>query len=586
MSYTIQIDSHGKSLSAQKGDLLVDKIQQAGINLSVTCNKKGLCGKCLVEIVDGNLPPPNEQEKYLMEQKNYPQNFRLACSYRIADDVRIKIPEESIIKDVLVLTSGLQSIVSVDPAVKKFHLFLQRPEISSPFSLMEIFERQLKQKRIQAPFGLMKDMGKILDKCRFNVTAVMYKNKELLNLEPRDTQAQNYGLAIDVGTTTVALEIVNLNTGETTGTSAALNSQSIHGADVISRISYVFQDPKRLDKLRDEIRGTLNSMIDKLLKKTKIAPSNVYDIALAGNTAMNHLLLGLPVDTLALAPFNSVYTFLPELSSRNLGFRINPYGKVYVAPNIKSFVGGDISAGLVASDLANKKGIYLYIDLGTNGEIVLKNEKDLIATSTAAGPAFEGMNITCGMLALPGAIYKAEYSKKLKTYTLQNKPALGICGTGLIDLVAILLEQGKISPSGKLNDREQKIHIKDNIFLSQNDVREIQLACAAIKTGIKMILEEFHLTKEELDGIYIAGAFGNYLNIENAMKIGLLPRIDENNIFFIGNASLAGAKTFLISATSRKVIEALVKKIRFISLASRPSFQQNFVEAIEFSQGL
>jgi len=216
----------------------------------------------------------------------------------------------------------------------------------------------------------------------------------------------------------------------------------------------------------------------------------------------------------------------------------------------------------------------------------LKNEKDLIATSTAAGPAFEGMNITCGMLALPGAIYKAEYSKKLKTYTLQNKPALGICGTGLIDLVAILLEQGKISPSGKLNDREQKIHIKDNIFLSQNDVREIQLACAAIKTGIKMILEEFHLTKEELDGIYIAGAFGNYLNIENAMKIGLLPRIDENNIFFIGNASLAGAKTFLISATSRKVIEALVKKIRFISLASRPSFQQNFVEAIEFSQGL
>ncbi len=451
---------------------------------------------------------------------------------------------------------------------------------------MEIFERQLKQKRIQAPFGLLRDMGKTLEKCRFDVTAVVYKDKELLNLEPRDTQALNYGLAIDIGTTTVALEIVNLNTGETTGTSAAMNSQSIHGADVVSRISYAFQDPNRLDKLRDEIRGTLNSMIGEVLKKTKIAPSNVYDIAVAGNTAMNHFFLGLPVDTLALTPFNSVFTFLPELSSRDLGFRINPYGKVYVAPNIKSFVGGDISAGLVASDLANKKGIFLYIDLGTNGEIVLKNEKDLIATSTAAGPAFEGMNISCGMLAQPGAIYKAEYGKKFKTFTLQNRPALGICGTGLIDLIAILLEQGKIFPSGKLNHKEQKIHIKDNIFLSQNDVREIQLACAAIKTGIKMILEEYHLTKEQLDGIYIAGAFGNYLNIENTMKIGLLPRIDKDKIAFIGNASLAGAKTLLISSPARKVIEALVKKIRFISLASRHSFQQNFVEAIEFGQGL
>jgi uncharacterized 2Fe-2S/4Fe-4S cluster protein (DUF4445 family) len=586
MSYTIHIDSHGKSLSAQKGDLLVDKILHAGINLSVACDKKGLCGKCLVEIVDGNLSPPNEQEKYLMEQKNYPQNFRLACSYRITGNVRIKIPEESITKDMLVLTSGLRSSVSVDSAVKKFHLQLPRPEISSPLSLMEILKRRLKEKRIQAPFGLMRDMGKILEKSRFDLTAVMYKNKELLNLEPRDTQSLNYGLAIDIGTTTVALEIVNLNTGETIGTSTALNSQSIHGADVVSRISYAYQDPNKLYKLRDEIRGTLNSMINNLLKKTKTAPSNVYDITVAGNTAMNHLFLGLSVDTLALAPFNSVFDCLPELSSRDLGFRINPYGKVYVAPNIKSFVGGDISAGLVASDLANKKGIYLYIDLGTNGEIVLKNEKDLIATSTAAGPAFEGMNISCGMLAQPGAIYKAEYGKKLKIYTLRNRPALGICGTGLIDLVAILLEQGKISPSGKLNDREQKIHIKENIFLSQNDVREIQLACAAIKTGIKMILEEFHLTKEELHGIYIAGAFGNYLNIENAMKIGLLPRIDEDKIAFIGNASLAGAKTLLISAPSRKVIEALVKKIRFISLASRPSFQQNFVEAIEFSQRL
>jgi uncharacterized 2Fe-2S/4Fe-4S cluster protein (DUF4445 family) len=256
---------------------------------------------------------------------------------------------------------------------------------------------------------------------------------------------------------------------------------------------------------------------------------------------------------------------------------------VYISPNIKSFVGGDISAGLIASDLAHKKGTYLFIDLGTNGEIVLKTEKEIIVTSTAAGPAFEGMRISCGMLALPGAIYKAKHVDKLQTFTLGKKPAKGICGTGLIDLIAIFLETGKLSSNGRINGRQKKIIIKDKVHISQNDVREMQLACAAVKTGIKMMLEEHHLTSDQLDGIYIAGAFGNYLNIKNGMKIGLLPQIDEEKIIFVGNAALAGAKTLLLSVTSRNSVENLVRKIRFVSLASRPSFQKKFVDALEFS---
>jgi uncharacterized 2Fe-2S/4Fe-4S cluster protein (DUF4445 family) len=586
MPYTISIESHKKTLLGNRGELLADVIQKAGIHLSVYCDRKGLCGKCFVEIIEGKIPAPSEHEQYLIDQKEHPPNYRLACIHRIKGNMRIKVPEESILKEAVVLTTGLRSSVPVHPAVKKIHLLLRRPEIASPFSLMEILERHLKQKRLLAPARLMRNMNRILEKNNYDVTLVTYKDKELLDIEPQNRQALAYGLAIDIGTTTLVLELLNLITGETMGILTSLNSQSIRGSDVVSRISYAFKDKKRLNKLRDQIREDINSMIEELLKKTKIDPANVYDIVVAGNTAMNHFFLGLPVDTLALAPYNSVFSCLAEISSRELGFHVNTNAKVYVAPNIKSFVGGDISAGLTASDLAHKKGVYLFIDLGTNGEIVLKTEKNIIATSTAAGPAFEGMKISCGMLALPGAIYKAKFADRLRTYTLGKMPARGICGTGLIDLIAIFLEQGKLSPSGKIQNKIKKIIVKDKIFISQNDIREMQLACAAIKTGIKMMLEEHHLTKDQLDGIYIAGAFGNYLNIKNSMKIGLLPPIDEDKIIFIGNASLAGAKNLLVSAESRKNVENLVRKIRFVSLASRPSFQQIFLEALAFGSSL
>jgi uncharacterized 2Fe-2S/4Fe-4S cluster protein (DUF4445 family) len=297
---------------------------------------------------------------------------------------------------------------------------------------------------------------------------------------------------------------------------------------------------------------------------------------------MNHLLLGLPVKSLALSPYQSVFSSLPELSSVDLEFKINRQGKVYISPNIKSFVGGDISAGLAASDLENREGNLLFIDLGTNGEIVLKTEEGFLASSTAAGPAFEGMNISCGMLALPGAIYRAEFKNQLVFSTIKNKPALGICGTGLIDLIAIFLNEGKITPQGKIKDDRQKIRISDNISITQKDVREMQLAIAAIKCGIKMILLKRQLQFEDIDGIFIAGAFGNYLNIENSMRIGLLPHIDETKVRFIGNSSIAGAKGFLLSMPARKRIESLVKNIQFFSLASDPLFQKHFIEAIEF----
>ena len=582
MKYSLKIISHDKTIKTAKNDLLADKIQEAGINLSAYCSKRGLCGKCFVEIIDGKLPPPLEKENFFLKQKKLSKNHRLACLYKIQGDLSVKVPQESLIQETIILTTGIQQQFLIDPPVKKYHLQLAKPRISAPDSIAELFQTYLRERNLNFPLNLLKKLPDILERNRYDITVVMHKENEILNVERGDTTKYNFGLAIDIGTTTLVVELVDLNTGETRDTSTALNSQVKFGADVISRISYAFHSQKNLEELRNSIIKTLNKMITQLLKRNRIDPDFVYEIAAAGNTSMNHLLLGVPVETLAMAPYNSVFTFLPELSSQDLGFKINKYGKVYIAPNIQSFVGGDVSSGLTATNLENKKGNFLFIDLGTNGEIVLKKGNKFIATSTAAGPAFEGTNISCGMLALPGAIYKAEQKDRLRLFTIRNKPGSGICGTGLIDLIAVFLDKGIISSKGTIQAKTKKIHITGSIYITQKDVREAQLAIAAIKTGIRMILEESNMTLEQLNGIFIAGAFGNYLNIKNSMKIGLLPQINQKKVIFIGNSSLAGAKSLLLSLQTRKKIESMVKKIQYISLATKPSFQDYFINALEF----
>ncbi|MCK4814770.1 DUF4445 domain-containing protein [bacterium] len=584
MAYKVKILSHGKTLPARENELLADKIQKAGINLSTYCDKRGLCGKCFVEIREGKLPPLKEREKFLLKHKKLTMNYRLACLYKINSDLSIDIPEDSIVQEMFILKTGIESPVEFDPSVKKYHLQLKKPAISNPYSFSELLDIYFREKNLIIPLNLLKKLQDIVERSSFNITAVVYNDNEILNIEANNTLNRNFGIAIDLGTTTVVVELVDLNTGESIDILTAANSQMKYGSDVISRISFAISEPKNMDKLKDSILKTLNQMVKQILEKNHIDSSYVYEIVVAGNTSMNHFLLGMPVKSLAQTPFNPVFTRLPELSGQNLGFEINKNGKVYVVPNIKSFVGGDVSAGIIASNLASRKGNYLFIDLGTNGEIVLKTEKRFVATSTAAGPAFEGMNISCGTLASPGAIYKAEYKNRLDLFTIGNKRATGICGTGLIDLIALFLDKGKISPSGTIRNGRKIIPITGNIYIAQKDVRELQLAVAAIRTGIRMILKEYDLKKDKLDGIFIAGAFGNYLNIKNSMRIGLLPNIDEEKVIFIGNSSLAGAKAMLISKPARNKIRSLIKKIQYLSLATNPLFQKYFLEALEFKE--
>jgi len=582
MADTIRILSHGRTITAEKKEILAEKIREAGIPLNLYCNKRGLCGKCFVEIVAGRRPDAGDRERFWLEEKGLDPAHRLSCQYEIDGDLEINVPVSSTHEDVPILPSIPHSFVSPNPAVRKYYLELGKPEISSPDSLFERILSGLGLEHMKIQPEILRELALTLEKAGYRTTVVVHLEKEVLAVEPGKTLDRNFGLAIDVGTTTLVMELVDVESGKVLDLEAALNSQSARGADVISRITYALADKKNTQELRGLALETLNQMIRRLLVRNRIPAASVYETVVSGNTAMNHLLLGVPLDTLARAPYHAVFSCLPALEAKDVGLGIYPRGKVYVAPNIKSFVGGDISSGLLASGLADRSGNYLFIDLGTNGEIVLKTGEGLMATSTAAGPAFEGMNISCGLPALPGAVYKAEDTGALRVFTIGNRPPLGVCGTGLIDLAAVFLERGEIAPGGAIRNTGKTLAVAADIALTQDDIRQLQLACAAIKSGIQLMLKSADLSIQKLDGIYIAGAFGNYLNVKNTMAIGLLPSVEEGKIVFIGNSSLAGARLLLLAKEERAKVESLVGKIRYLSLASDPEFQDHFIQGLEF----
>jgi uncharacterized 2Fe-2S/4Fe-4S cluster protein (DUF4445 family) len=411
---------------------------------------------------------------------------------------------------------------------------------------------------------------------------VFYGEREALDIEAGDTSGQAWGLAVDIGTSTVVVELVDLITGASAGRVSALNSQASYGADVVSRITFAFQNPDNLRRLRKSITHLLNGLTVELAEKAGVPRDRIYEAVVAGNAAMNHFLCGVSVDTLALAPFRAVFSGLLPFPAAEIGLELNPAARVWIVPNIKSFVGGDITAGLVAAALADKPGKALFIDIGTNGEIVLKKGPQFFATSTAAGPAFEGMNISCGMLAVEGAVHRAEWHDGFRLQTIGGGTPHGLCGTGLIDVLAVGLAHDLIRRDGRISGPEKKLRLGEKLSLTQNDIRELQLAAGAVKAGVRLMLKEFDVSLKELDGIYVAGAFGSSLDIRNAKALGLLPAVAEKKILFIGNSSLAGARKLLLSAPERAAAQSLARTVTHVSLAARTDFQEAFVRSLEF----
>jgi uncharacterized 2Fe-2S/4Fe-4S cluster protein (DUF4445 family) len=578
--HVIHIPTLKARLEAPDGALLADVLSSGGIALSLYCGRRGICGKCVVEVRRGKTSPPSESESALLLRKKLSPRHRLACLTRIHGDLEIDLPGGSTQAPVIVLDEGLREPVTPDPAIKKFAIAPPKSSLASPHSLMEAVERAFGGRLSAAP-GVAGKLPEALAGTEGRATIAVLDGRELLDAEPGETEGRCFGIAADIGTSTVVVELIDLVAGRGLGRTAAVNAQVPFGADVVSRISRAFENPGEFAGLTAAIRGQLRVLILGLAESHEVRAEHIYEIVVAGNTAMSHIFFGVPVTTLALAPFHGVFADGPDARAGELGLGVHPRARVYAAPNIQSFVGGDISAGLAAVNMSRRPGRTLFVDLGTNGEIVLKAGRRTTTTSTAAGPAFEGMTISCGMPAFPGAIFQAKWKNGFAVRTIGNVQARGICGTGLIDILALSLRRGFVSPDGRMTGPSKILEVAPDISLSQADVRKLQLAVAAVKSGIRMMLARARLGIGDLDEILVAGAFGVSLDIRNAVAVGLLPDVGESKTVFVGNASLAGARKLLLSLPERRKIEAYARRIGHVSLASEASFQDSFVEALE-----
>jgi uncharacterized 2Fe-2S/4Fe-4S cluster protein (DUF4445 family) len=583
-SFTIEILPEGTKVKARAGELLADALVRAGIPLSLYCHHRGICGKCAVRILSGPLPFPAALEAGLLEGRGLGPDHRLACLYVVRSDATVETLPGSRLEKIAVLEAGLVSAAFIDPAVKKLSFVLQKPTLYSPTAVADLLRIELKSPDLVLPLSVLSKLGGTTLGPSRPVSAVLYDDREVLDIEPEEAGRDAFGLAVDLGTTTIAAELVDLRTGKIVDRAAAVNAQNAYGADVVSRITFAFENPDNLRRLRTAAVQLINDMAGTMCRRSGVPRHQVYDAVVAGNTAMNHILCGVAVDSLALAPFHAVFSHLAPFSASEIGFSLHPQARVYISPNIKSFVGGDITAGLVASEFAAGTGTGLFIDLGTNGEIVLKKGAEFVATSTAAGPAFEGMNISCGMLAAPGAIDRAEWDNGFKLHTVEDLPPQGVCGTGLIDILAGAVARGLLGRDGRIIGPEKRIRLTERLALTQQDVRDVQLAVAAVRSGVQLMLREFRLGPADVDRVLVAGAFGSSLDIDNAVALGLLPDVPAGRIAFIGNASLAGARLLLVSRPARTVAETLAGKISHVSLATRQDFQDEFVRALEFDR--
>jgi uncharacterized 2Fe-2S/4Fe-4S cluster protein (DUF4445 family) len=581
--HSLDILPDGIKVRTRTGELLADALTRAGIPLSLYCHKRGVCGKCAVRIRSGLLPLLEGPEQAVLEKRRLSPDHRLACRLSVRGDMVVEVLPESRLGKITVLEAGLSVPVALDPQVKKLTVTLEKPPLTAPSAVTEVLGSLLGPAGLALPLSALRNIPNLDSSHPQTLTAVLYGDREALDIEAGDTSGRTHGLAIDIGTSTVVAELIDLVNGASLGRASALNSQASYGADVVSRITFAFQNTDNLQRLQQSIVHLLNDLIGELSVKAAVPKDEIYEAVVAGNTAMNHFLCGVSTDSLAVSPFHAVFSSLPPFPAAEIGLELNPAARVYIVPNIKSFVGGDITAGLAAVALADKPGNALFVDIGTNGEIVLKEGRDFVATSTAAGPAFEGMSISCGMLATEGAVHRAEWHHDgFRLQTIGARPPLGICGTGLIDVLALALAHGLLARDGKIAGPEKKLRLGGHLSLNQNDVREIQLAAAAVKTGIRLMLRECDVPLKNLEAIYIAGAFGNSLDIRNAQALALLPGIPGKKIVFIGNSSLAGARKLLLSAPERDAAETLVKSIAHVSLASRPDFQELFVRSLEF----
>ena len=612
-----------KNINVNKETTILEALESVGINIDTPCGGKGICGKCKVLVVEGITTASSIEKKFLSEEE-MGKGFRLACQTKLFKDAIIEIPLEIKLDFEKVYSTNLKGDINhiknnfaIDSNLKKVFLDLRKPSLDDQRSDWQRIKDRLSLSEVENISNLkisietLRKMPNLIRKANFKVTVTILNN-EIIDIENGETTNNSYGIAFDIGTTTVAGYLIDLRTGVELSAVAKTNPQIIYGEDVISRIEFIQRQKNGLEKLQNEVINTLNKIIRETTKKAKIDKKNIYKTVIVGNTCMHHLFLGLNPINLAPSPYIPVISESLSLKVKDIpGLSLNPTANICMLPNISAFVGADISAGILSTFMWREDKTVIFVDLGTNGEIVLSVRGKLWACSTAAGPAFEGARISSGMRAAEGAIDRVKMNHKSFAYNvIKDGKVRGICGSGLIDLIAEMLRLGLINKSGRLTDREEcnpelggeirRRIVKgqkgnkfllvegkgtengDPVFLTQKDIREVQLAKAAIFAGIKILLKEVNISPEDIQEILLAGAFGNFIDNESARRIGLIPHLSLKKIKSVGNAAGRGAEIALLSEKMKKVCRDTAREVQYIELSSRLDFQDEFIKAISF----
>ncbi|MDD5436520.1 MAG: ASKHA domain-containing protein [Candidatus Omnitrophica bacterium] len=587
-----------KEAAVAGGTDLLSAAMKAGIVISASCGGEGLCGKC----------------KVIIGQKKV-----LACETIVEHDLEVTIPRESLeihekgAAESEEFTKGVvlkrENAYPYFPLVTKVYLKLAAPTADDNVSDLDRICRELGKKvdslHISTKLANVKFLSETLRDSDFEITVVLgYKEGgfSIIAVEPGDTTGRNYGFAFDIGTTTVVGQLIDLNSREILGTRIAFNKQASYGSDVITRIVFA-SAPEGLEKSHKAVTSNMNEMIDDLTGACGVNLGDIYAITCAGNMTMMHLLLKIDPSAIRKPPYIPTTTAFPAIHSSEAGIDANPKSLVSFLPGVGTYVGGDIVAGVLACGLFENDGLSLLIDIGTNGEIVLGNRDWMMGAAASAGPAFEGSGLSCGMKAVRGAIQKVDIDAGLnvKCDIIGGSKALGVCGSGYIDLLCQMLKRGIIDKAGKIdmNIKSSRARRGENvnefvlafksetdagkdIIITEDDIENLKRSKGAIYSAIISLLAKVGKDINEVAKIYIAGGFGNYLNIENAVSIGLLPDVKRGVYEFIGNSSLAGARMSLLSKEAFMVADGIAKSITYIDLSAEPTYMDEYVASLFF----
>ncbi|MFP4507842.1 MAG: ASKHA domain-containing protein [Candidatus Acetothermia bacterium] len=609
--HEIVVQNDGNKFTVQDGANLLKALQENEYEVPSLCGGMGLCGKCRVHVLEG-APKPTDSEEDFFSEDELERGMRLSCRLEVESDLVLEVPSLRGAEEATAKAEMDEPLKDVEPnsGIERSLLELEEPgrgdQRSDSTRVVDALGGNL-----EVPLDLLRNLPEELRKNDFSVTATVDgPSGKLLSVDSSDKQYDSYGMAFDIGTTTVAGYGLDLETGETLAVNSRENPQGKFGADVVSRIKYARENEDGLGHLQEEVIDAINELVREFVEEERIGSDDIYRATFVGNTIMLHLLAGVDPTKMDQAPYIPGFTSSQKLKAEELGINIHPRGQVVLLPSLAGYVGADITAGILHTGMHKTDQLSLLVDIGTNGEMVLGNKNRMVAASTAAGPAFEGANIEQGMTARPGAIshVRIDDEGQLDLEVIEGASPRGLCGSGIVDTVGELLKSGLIEEKGNIvSDRsslsrptinplgnrmvdigDEKafwLHVDSNpVFVTQEDIREVQLAKGAIKAGIDIMLDELGAVVDDIDRVYLAGAFGNYLRKENVLRIGVLPRIEIDRIKSIGNAAGQGAKLALISQEKQEELEELTEEVEYIELSFRTDFTEKFMSAMEFPE--